>query len=505
MSRPRCVLLVLAAASLFCLGNMRGDDAPKAAKGGAAPQVPNRLLKAIGGKGAKTPTVASKPAAEKPVAKEAAKKEAEESEAKDDDKTPAKPEEKGEKVAGEEKGEVKAAEVKAPEVKPAKLTPKQIAFVKNELIPAFQSGEPLSILNLVSGQLSRWTDPQIAGMNHLLAEQQAPTLDKMITDARMNLVRVGMADKGPEPTAREAAIVLREIKRQIEEILKLAQGIELMKDPLPKPKDMMEFRDLLWAAHVQNNQLINADALASLGHLTTQSKIIAKAKNATAADKAIFATKFPDITTRIRTLHRELNERGVELRVERVKFANKVLAESKDVKERFFAAYAVGIDGELLKQGFKEFAGTFTRPSLNTPGYAEAVTSDVERGKSAAGDLVKKSQLLFAGMHWWRRGRYGRGPELNGLLKSKAAQTNLAAQIPLIMPRESPVPIDPAKNPLNQVPDFDRRHHYTWAWQTRQFSVSSTSSSNSSSSSTQATSSIPMRMTPDFVTQQGFL
>ena len=504
MSRPRLVLLLLAAASVFCLGDMRGDDPPTPAKSGPSSQVPARLLKAVSGKGKKTPAVASKPAAEEAAAKETAKKEPDEKpEAKEDAKAPAKPEEKAEKVAGDEKPEAKSLEVKA-----AKLTPKQIAFVKNELIPAYQSGEPLSILNLVSGQLARWTDPQVAGINQLLAELQAPTLDKLITDARMNLVRVGMADKGPEGTAREAAIVLREIKRQIEDVLKVAQGIELMKDPFPKPKNMMEYRDLLWAAHVQNNLLINADALASQGNLISQSKIIAKAKNATAADKAIFATKFADITNRIRTVHRELNERGVELRVDRVKFANKVLEQSKDVKERFFAAFAVGIDGELLVQGFKEFAGTFTRPSLNAPGYAEAVASDVERGKKAAGDLVKKSQLLFAGMHWWRRGRYGQGPELNGLLKNKAAQTNLAAQIPLIMPRESPVPIDPAKNPQNQVPDFDRRHHYTWAWQTRQFSMVGTGSSgysNSSISKDVATSSIPMRMTPDFWAGKRFL
>jgi hypothetical protein len=502
MSRLRLVLLLLAAASVFCLGDMRGDDPPKTAKSGASSRVPARLLKAVSSKGTKVSAVASKPAVEEPAAKEAVKEEpAVEAPAKDAKAPAAKAEEKEEKVAGEEKADAKVAEVK-----PAKLTPKQIAFVKNELIPAYQSGEPLSILNLVSGQLQRWTDPQVAGINQLLAELEAPTLDKMITDARMNLVRVGMADKGPEATAREAAIVLREIKRQIEEILKVAQGIELMKDPFPKPKNLMEFRDLLWAVHVQNNQLINADGLATQGNLIAQSKIIAKAKNATAADKAIFATKFPDITTRIRTVHLELNERGVELRVERIKFANKVLEESKDLKERFFAAYAVGIDGELLIQGFKEFAGKFSRPSLSTPGYAEAVTSDVNRGKQLAGDLVKKSQLLFAGMHWWRRGRYGRGPELNGLLKSKTAQTNLAAQIPLFMPRESPVPIDPAKNPLNQVPDYDRRHHYTWAWQTRQFSMSTTGSSSSSNTSTEkTTSSIPMRMTPDFWQGKTFL
>jgi hypothetical protein len=482
MSLSRLVLLMLALVSVFCLGDMRGDDPPKTPKDAPPSQVPDRLLKAISGKGAKTAPAANKPAAE-------AKEPAEKGVAKEPEK----------KAGPEEKPAVPDPAVNASEIKPAKLTPKQISFVKAELIPAYQSGEPINILKLVSGHLARWTDPQIAGMNQLLAELQAPTLDKIITDARMNLVRAQMADKGPEATAREAAIVLREIKRQIEEILKTAQGIELMKDPLPKPKSMMEFRDQLWTVHVQNNELINADGLAFQGNLIAQSKVISKAKNASAADKAIFAVKFPELTDKIRILHRELNERAVELRVDRIKFAVKVLQESKDTKERFFAAFAVGIDGELLVNGFKTSAGTFARPGLNSSGYVDSLTSDVERGKQLAGDLVKKSQLLFVGMHWWRRGRYGLGPELFGLLKNSAAQTNLAAQIPLNMPREAPVPIDPAKNPQNQVPAFDRRHHYTWAWQTRQFQMTGTGSSSNSSSSVQSTtSSIPMRMTPDF-------
>jgi hypothetical protein len=495
MLQPRFVLLVLAAASIFCLGDMRGDDPPKSRPSRPSSPAPDRLLKAISDKGTKRPVVARKPAADKPAAKVPVTEVA----AKNAKARLAKPEEAVkpvEEAAAEEKPEPKPLEFKV-----AKLTPKQITFVKSELLPAYQAGEPVTILKLVSGHLPRWTDPQIAGFNQLLAELDAPSLDKMITDSRMNLARVGMADQGPEASIREAAIVLREIKRQIEELLTAAQGIELMKDPFPKPKSLLEFRDLLWAAHVQNNQLLNADGLASQGNLITQSKVVAKAKNATPADKAIFATRFSDITTKIQTIHRELNERGVELRVERVKFAVNVLKESKDIKERFFAAYAVGIDGELLMNGFKEFPGPFIRPNLSSPGYVEALGSDMDRGKKLAGDLVKKSQLLFAGMHWWRRGRYGRGPELNGLLKSKAAQTNLAAQIPLVMPRESPVPIDPAKNPLHQVPDFDRRHHYTWAWQTRQFSMVGTGSSVSSSSSNsteKSTSSIPMRMTPDF-------
>ena len=58
MLAPRFCWLVLLLAGLFCLGDMRGDDAPKLAKGEAFAKVPDRLLKAIAGKAAKTPAIA---------------------------------------------------------------------------------------------------------------------------------------------------------------------------------------------------------------------------------------------------------------------------------------------------------------------------------------------------------------------------------------------------------------------------------------------------------------
>ena len=84
-------------------------------------------------------------------------------------------------------------------MKVAKLTPKQMTFVKNELLPAYSAGEPVTLLKLLGAQLVRLTDPQIAGINQMLAEQKAPTLDKMLTDARMNLVQLGGGNAAPEP------------------------------------------------------------------------------------------------------------------------------------------------------------------------------------------------------------------------------------------------------------------------------------------------------------------
>src|SRR4029077_16308142 len=99
MLRPRFCWLVLLLTGLFCLSDMRGDDAPKLAKVEPSTKVPARLLKAIASKAAKTPAIAP------------------EREPATGEKEPA------EKVEAKES---KAAEAKAadkPEVKAAKLTP----------------------------------------------------------------------------------------------------------------------------------------------------------------------------------------------------------------------------------------------------------------------------------------------------------------------------------------------------------------------------------------------
>jgi len=45
--------------------------------------------------------------------------------------------------------------------------------------------------------------------------------------------------------------------------------------------------------------------------------------------------------------------------------------------------------------------------------------------------------------------------------------SNPLAQLTLLMPKKPPLPTPlPAANGRS-VPDFDRRHHYTWTWENR--------------------------------------
>ena len=95
-----------------------------------------------------------------------------------------------------------------------------------------------------------------------------------------------------------------------------------------------------------------------------------------------------------------------------------------------------------------------------------SVAALVRLQRESAGDLVTKSRLLYHGMHWWMRGRYGLGPDGFGLLKSVAALNSPLAQFPLYMPAKTPTPTDPTISGYS-VPKFDRRHHYIWMYEYR--------------------------------------
>jgi hypothetical protein len=191
-----------------------------------------------------------------------------------------------------------------------------------------------------------------------------------------------------------------------------------------------------------------------------------------------------------------------------------VLTNSTDLKERFQAAFWLELDGEELAKFFERLhapqprpvaaeskaraaadvaegkgqqqpaddpaadllAGNSTavkfRQSLADPNLPETIREHVKHGLQTAGkDFVQKSRLLFTGLHWWFRGRYGMGTDGNGLLKSKLALTSPDAQFGLYMPREIPQPTDPRQGG-QQVPQVDRRHHYVWQFETRTIQTS---------------------------------
>ena len=252
-----------------------------------------------------------------------------------------------------------------------------------------------------------------------------------------------------------------------------------MANPLAPPANLVAFRDLFWSIHVYENRLLAG------GHLTQHAASLVKAgsrtnqKSLTDDQRRLLATDYNVVYEELAATRRELHEREAELRIARLDMAVDVLRDSGDLKEKFLAAFAVDFDGQVLAELFA--AGKFERESLNNEQLPGHIREKSAKGRELAGDLLTKSRLLFNGLRWWSRGRYGRGSEANGLLKSPLAVRSLQAQAALFMPRSAPKPVDPFQSSA-RVPDYDRRHHYLWAWEDRQLQVSQVGKSTTQSS-----------------------
>jgi hypothetical protein len=187
-------------------------------------------------------------------------------------------------------------------------------------------------------------------------------------------------------------------------------------------------------------------------------------------DRRLIEAESGALKTQIAQEVADLEEREAELRINRLSFSLGVLQNPQLSEERVLAAFASEFDGRLIKEFFdqaKKSRRNFSRDLLKDPATDGRVATERRRAHELAGDLGGKSQLLFEGLHWWMRGRYGRGPEVGGLAKSVLALRTPQGQLGLYMPIDIPTPTDATVGPSQRVPTYDRRHQYLWAMEDR--------------------------------------
>ncbi|MCH8048087.1 MAG: hypothetical protein IID44_30705 [Planctomycetes bacterium] len=354
------------------------------------------------------------------------------------------------------------------------LTNAQYNKLTQIVVPAFENGDSLGVLKGLSPLLTKLKPAAMREADALLKRHMAPPVDHLLTAARRALIRQGMTRKMPKASKFEVLLVLPVLHRQVADMLKGAKDHAAWKEPPGKDGVLKEYGLLFEAMHVLDSELASIGGVAQ--YAAKSGKMVSRVKPATLseAQREAVAFDFAAAEKTLAGLRSELRERAVELRIKRLSRAADVLENSQVGTHRYEAAYAAGVDkGQLdvfFKTTGKKRRGKFTRPALNELGLEESVQKNFERAEKAAGDLMVKSRLLFDGLAWWLRGRYGRGPHAGGLLKDAEVLVNPQAQVALLMPAKRPRPIPPPGPNSSSVPDYDRRHHYTWAWENRQSS-----------------------------------
>ena len=267
--------------------------------------------------------------------------------------------------------------------------------------------------------------------------------------------------------------------------------------PLPKPESIEDYEPVFWEAHVLEQRLQNAADLARYAMELTKHPPRMKTDTLSEEHQAVLKTNFVELAANIEALQSELAKQEFELRVQRIRLAASILSSAADIRDRLFASWAVDVDGDLLLQEFDGRAQTgmtISRDQLDAADLAEEMRTMISQAREDAGEMLAKSRLLFEGLHWWLRGRYGKGTDGFGLLKSPAAVTSPEARFALYMPKEMPRRTAPAKQDSYEEkygnsrtagsyvpPEVDRRHLYIWAWEYRQVGRDQKKFRNSSS------------------------
>lgn len=363
----------------------------------------------------------------------------------------------------------RAADPNAPPV----LNPQVMKTMRTQLVPAFFRGDRNALLETLAALLPRLNEAERKEFNLHLTTFQVPPVEQILMETRLGMV-VQRASKGVKPPARgELLILIPELQKRIQETIAAARSHPGLQEALPRQRDFVDYERLFWKIHVLEQQLENARRLADFGNAQA-SRAKRFARRGKADERRLLRTSFAQADRQLDSLQKDLRERKLELRVQRLELAHQMLKASEDLRERLDAAFVSSQDGRLLSAFFatrkksRERTGSLPelrRERLRDPELPETVKRLTSESAEAAGDLVEKGNLLYVGIHWWLRGRYGRGTEGGGLLKSRQALQTPNGLFPLFMPAEIYAPDKEQTTPTQ--PQIDRRHHYVWAFEPR--------------------------------------
>jgi hypothetical protein len=156
---------------------------------------------------------------------------------------------------------------------PVKLATALETALRTEIVPAYQQGNALLVLQKFSALLPRITEPQVLAMDALLAEDDLPGVGRMIVDSRLALVEQNFADQLPKPHPREALLAVPEFQRRIDETLALRGTHPAFTNPLPAVESFDEYEKLFWDIQALQQRLLNAARTADHGrHLVASMK-----------------------------------------------------------------------------------------------------------------------------------------------------------------------------------------------------------------------------------------
>jgi hypothetical protein len=332
------------------------------------------------------------------------------------------------------------------------------------LIPAYRTGNldivvfsGAMIINKVDGTVNAEIDEYLAG-------QGIETLGVVLTRSRFSLLVQNKVVK-PIATKKELLITVPHFQAEVEKMISGELRPVIMNtvgDAAVHPTNLVEFELALWDLHVYRNDLLNLGRTAEMVGRTAQ--LVLQNARLSAIERQTLSFDFQAVRQTIEAEVEKRVTRDMALREQRIELALSILGNSISLKERLQAAFAMDQDVKIMhafveQQRSGNFAGVPVPKLLELEG-------PVVIARGAHQELFRYADQLYTGLHWWLRGRYGKGIAANGLLKGAHVKKVPAAGFALSMPRDRAKASNPfsVENELDS-PYVGRRHEYIWSWE----------------------------------------
>lgn len=330
------------------------------------------------------------------------------------------------------------------------------------IVPAMQAGDDVAFLNAAMPLISK-IKPQVLGaLDDLSIEHGVQPIQSRFVDLVLQRAEQGDAPTRVVSDLQTSRIVFDGLVSKLNKFAESFLSHDVMSDPLEVPSGFQESERLFWDLHVLDNEFQNVIRSISLGQT-----ILSRHENTLkrAGEWQQLATDLTEANIDLMVNYSRFKERAAALRLQRFEEAHNVLVNdtSAEFELNLTSAMELEQDASVLLAFLQDNSANLTIESLRAEGLETRIQTMLSKGREAAGDIATKANLFRNGLRYWARGRYGSGPEVFGLVKSRQAMNSVEAMEALYMPRERKLPISNYHSEETSVPGYDRRHYYTWA------------------------------------------
>ena len=333
--------------------------------------------------------------------------------------------------------------------------------LEQRLIPANRTGDLRQVIASGSAIVNQVGSPVITEIDAFLASNDLPKLHVLLAESRFTLM-MAQQQSIQQPTPREMLFIAPHFQQRVDAVIQGSLRPPIMQPGAKSPTTLAEYKTALWDLHVYRNELANVERISLIFGRTIQS-IIDQGKQP-AAQKNLISFDFEAANQRILLENKLRFETELHLRESRIHLAGGIIRTENSMQQKLTAAFAMDQDIKLIQEyGKRQLAGEHRDIILPELAPLKQTFTESQRTDPL---LFKKAEHLFTGIHWWMRGRYGKGIAANGLLKGSHVKEKPQLGFAIQMPRETPI----AKNPFattgqDAAPYVARRHDHIWSWE----------------------------------------